>query len=233
MRDQKHTTRVLKNNTNPKYDESFAFQLYDSKDELCITFYDFDRISDDEPIGYVNISMSDFDMMGGEVCTQKWFDLHGGTRDMSAESTKITGRVCLSLHFLPLAQDSDSDVSDDEGEDEEVKAENDGTNKNTTMSAPPGLKKPKLKDNTPTKLLNHHQHETPHMGTLEITIKRARNVRKVGFMGTNLPDTYIKLRIEKHRFKTKMIKNECDPVYDDVFEFLIDDASEAVRVCRV
>ena len=71
------------------------------------------------------------------------------------------------------------------------------------------------------------------MGTLEITIKRARNVRKVGFMGTNLPDTYIKLRIEKHRFKTKMIKNECDPVYDDVFEFLIDDASEAVRVCRV
>ena len=233
MRDQKHTTRVLKNNTNPKYDESFAFQLYDSKDELCITFYDFDRISDDEPIGYVNISMSDFDMMGGEVCTQKWFDLHGGTRDMSAESTKITGRVCLSLHFLPLAQDSDSDVSDSEGEDEEVKAENDGTNKNTTTSGPPGLKKPKLKDNTPTKLLNHHQHETPHMGTLEITIKRARNVRKVGFMGTGLPDTHIKVRIEKHRYKTKLIKNETDPVYDDVFELLIDDASEAVRVCRV
>ena len=108
--------------------------------------------------------------------------------------------------------------------DEEVKAETDGSN----SSAPPCLKRPKLKDNTPTKILNHHTHEVPHMGTLELTVTRARSVRKVGFMGTGLPDTYVKVRIEKHRYKTKLIKNETDPVYDDVFEMLIDDASEAI-----
>ena len=230
IRDQKHTTRHVKNDRNPKYAESFAFQLYDSKDELCVSFYDYDRISDDEPIGYTLISMSDYDMMSGEVVTAKWFDLTGGTRDQIDGGNKTTGRVCLKLQFLPLAQDSDSESEEDSNE-EVVASSDDGVVKTSSDKNQTKKKLRMGKDgNTPTKLLNHHDahHEVPHMGTLILTIKRARKVKKVGFFGTGLPDTHVKARIEKHRVKTKMIKNETDPVYDENFDFLINDASEAV-----
>lgn len=222
LRKTKHTSRVIHNNVDPQYEETFAFNLYDSKDELVLHVYDFDRISEDEPIGFCTISMSDFDVMKAEN-VDKWFDLKAGTKDSepvlleSHDSDVIqstVGRVHLQMRFLPLKGHSqEDDSSDDEAEEEKIPGDDDGKEQ---LSAS-GLRRRS----------RPRAASSFDMGNLEITVHRAIKLHKGGFLSGGV-DAYVKVRVEGQFRKTAIVKNETDPVWDEKYSFVIEDGHKAV-----
>lgn len=57
----------------------------------------------------------------------------------------------------------------------------------------------------------------------------ARNLLAMDLNG--LSDPYVKLQLGKHRAKTKVVKKNLNPVWDEEFSFRVGDLNEELTVC--
>ncbi|KAG5497539.1 hypothetical protein JKF63_03803 [Porcisia hertigi] len=67
------------------------------------------------------------------------------------------------------------------------------------------------------------------MGRIEVTVCAARKLHDVQLVG--IPDPFVRLTMGEKKYKTKVVKNSLDPVWDETFRFQIaDEMSEQVRL---
>ena len=63
---------------------------------------------------------------------------------------------------------------------------------------------------------------------LAVRVIRARNLRAMDFNGFS--DPYVKLQVGKQRFKTKVVKMNLNPEWDQEFSFVVADVREVLKL---
>ena len=87
----RHKTQVKKNNLNPKWNETFVFNVEDSARELKIVLYDWSFTKEEEFIGQVQIATASIEENPDR---NEWFKL----KDL--EGNDVKGEVKLTIRFI-------------------------------------------------------------------------------------------------------------------------------------
>ncbi|VDD86697.1 unnamed protein product [Enterobius vermicularis] len=96
---QKFETKIIRNSLNPKFNETFAFNLAFSELQcktLQFIVYDFDRLGKDDRIGQLSLPLEVVDF-GATV--DEWKNLEAPDEGLESESR--LGDLCFSLRYRP------------------------------------------------------------------------------------------------------------------------------------
>eukprot|EP00092_Neocalanus_flemingeri_P001913 GFUD01002043.1.p1 GENE.GFUD01002043.1~~GFUD01002043.1.p1 ORF type:complete len:1721 (-),score=424.93 GFUD01002043.1:78-4745(-) len=190
-------TKVMKNSLNPVFNESFKFQVpYNEVATKTLIFqvFDWDRFTKNDPIGEIKIQLGHVDI---SKPLQEW-------RVLQAITGKPTS-VRQSNQFSPVRsppppaavprQRSRSSSSDDE------------QRKQQQTSAPS---------------LNYQINYEKESQTMVLTIIKCTNLKKADLLGGK-PDPMVNVILlpgnQKTNVKTKVIKNEQNPTFNETFKF--------------
>ncbi|XP_062871506.1 extended synaptotagmin-1 [Trichomycterus rosablanca] len=206
VQDATKESRLVYGTTNPVWEDAFTFFIQDpSKQELDIQVKDEDR---SVTLGTLSISLLRL-LSVAELHLDQWFQL-----DKSGPASRIYMKVILRVLYLnedaipvsPVSPDPSNPFSD-EGE-EGITA--DMISKTTAMSRP--------------------EHTSPNAsfateGVLRIHLVKAQDlVAKDTFMGGMVKgksDPYVKIRVGGSTFKSLVIKENLNPVWNEFYEVIL------------
>ncbi|XP_072552661.1 extended synaptotagmin-1 [Salminus brasiliensis] len=206
VRDTTKESRTAYGTSNPVWEDAFTFFIQDPrKQDLDIQVKDDDRSL---TLGTLTIPLSRL-LIEAELCLDQWFQL-----DTSGPASRIYMNVILRV--LWLNEEPTSPVSPDpslpfpgEEEDGVISEETHG---GSSVS--------------PTR----PQHTSPDSsfateGVLRIHLMEAQNlVAKDSFMGGMVKgksDPYVKIRVGGLTFKSRVIKENLNPVWNELYEVIL------------
>ncbi|XP_062024206.1 synaptotagmin-4-like [Rosa rugosa] len=209
------TSKVIDNDLNPIWNEHYEFIVEDqSTQRLTVRIFDDEGLQAAEFIGCCQIPLSSLEP--GKV-KDVWLKL---LKDLEIQrDTKYRGQVHLELLYCPYGTDGnivnpfDHDFSLTSLE-KALKIEN--------------LTKAELR-----KISTKKKKEMFIRGVLSVTVISAEDLPKVDFMGKADPYVVLVMKKSEAKQKTRVITNNLNPVWNQTFDFMVEDALHEMLIVEV
>ncbi|XP_040365586.1 synaptotagmin-4 isoform X1 [Rosa chinensis] len=213
--DRTKTSKVIDNDLNPIWNEHYEFIVEDqSTQRLTVRIFDDEGLQAAEFIGCCQIPLSSLEP--GKV-KDVWLKL---LKDLEIQrDTKYRGQVHLELLYCPYGTDGnivnpfDHDFSLTSLE-KALKIEN--------------LTKAELR-----KISTKKKKEMFIRGVLSVTVISAEDLPIVDFMGKADPYVVLVLKKSEAKQKTRVITNNLNPVWNQTFDFMVEDALHEMLIVEV
>ncbi|XP_028853814.1 extended synaptotagmin-1 isoform X2 [Denticeps clupeoides] len=234
-----HKTKVCERSSSPQWDESFYFLIPDPREEMLIVKLS----SGDQPLGSLVLPIKEV-LAEPELVLDQWVSLDGAPASqilLRAELKILCSKLCVSE-----VQQEDS-FRDQKKPDSEHKPEKDSVQRSGDPSAapvpsPPSVSMPEKSAAPPAKAVSkgdrvvtaapelRPQQTTPDPsfateGVLRIHILAAQNLiakdNLMGGMVKGKSDPYVKVHIGDKTLKTHVIKENLNPVWNEMYELVL------------
>ncbi|CAL2234918.1 unnamed protein product [Prunus armeniaca] len=215
--DRTKTSKVIDNDLNPIWNEHFEFVVEDSTTQhLTIRIFDHEGLQAAELIGCAQMKLSQLEP--GKV-KDVWLKL---VKDLEVQrDTKYRGQVHLELLYCPFGIDGnivnpfDHDFALTSLE-KALKHESNETDSSELRKTAAQKKK-----------------EVFVRGVLSVTVISAEDLPVVDFMGKADPFVVIIMKKSEAKAKTRVVTNNLNPVWNQTFDFMVEDALHEMLMVEV
>ncbi|KAK9683563.1 hypothetical protein RND81_10G150000 [Saponaria officinalis] len=216
LRTRTKKTKTINNSLNPIWNESFDFVVEDpSTQHLTVRVYDDEGLQPAELIGCAQVALNDLEP--GKV-KALWLNL---VKDVEVQrDTKYRGQVQLELLYCPF-----------------------GTGNKILNRFYPNLPLTQveraLKDDTEEDASDierktaERKHEVILRGVLSVTVVSAEDLPAMDLTGKSDPYVVVTLKKAGSKMKTRVISNTLNPVWNQTFDFVVEDALHELLVFDV
>ncbi|XP_004291438.1 PREDICTED: synaptotagmin-4-like [Fragaria vesca subsp. vesca] len=213
--DRTKTSKVIDNDLNPIWNEHFEFIVEDDTTQrLTVRIYDDEGLQAAEFIGCCQISLSTLEP--GKV-KDVWLKL---LKDLDIQrDTKYRGQVHLELLYCPFGTDGnivnpfDHDFS--------------------LTSLEKALKIDNITKADLREMAAKKKKEMFIRGVLSVTVISAEDLPIVDFMGKADPYVVLLMKKSEAKQKTRVITNNLNPVWNQTFDFMVEDALHEMVIIEV
>ncbi|KAM2222881.1 hypothetical protein ACFXTI_016975 [Malus domestica] len=218
LRDRMKTSKVIDNDLNPIWNEHFEFIVEDtSTQNLTIRVFDDEGLQAAELIGCAQVQLSQLEP--GKV-KDLWLKL---VKDLEIQrDAKYRGQVHLELLYCPFGTDGnivgpfDHDFALTSLE-KALKIEPSGADNLEKMRKAAAQKKK----------------DVFVRGVLSVTVISAEDLPVVDFMGKADPFVVLIMKKSEAKAKTRVITNNLNPVWNQTFDFMVEDALHEMLMVEV
>ncbi|KAL6215075.1 hypothetical protein ACLB2K_014506 [Fragaria x ananassa] len=212
--DRTKTSKVIDNDLNPIWNEHFEFIVEDDTTQrLTVRIYDDEGLQAAEFIGCCQISLSTLEP--GKV-KNVWLKLF---KDLDIQrDTKYRGQVHLELLYCPFGTDGNI------------------VNPFDHEFSLTSLEKALKIDNITKADLREMAAKKKEMfirGVLSVTVISAEDLPIVDFMGKTDPYVVLLMKKSEAKQKTRVITNNLNPVWNQTFDFMVEDALHEMVIIEV
>ncbi|KAI5355134.1 hypothetical protein L3X38_008029 [Prunus dulcis] len=215
--DRTKTSKVIDNDLNPIWNEHFEFIVEDSTTQhLTIRIFDHEGLQAAELIGCAQVKLSQLEP--GKV-KDVWLKL---VKDLEVQrDTKYRGQVHLELLYCPFGIDGnivnpfDHDFALTSLE-KALKHESNETDSSELRKTAAQKKK-----------------EVFVRGVLSVTVISAEDLPVVDFMGKADPFVVLIMKKSETKAKTRVVTNNLNPVWNQTFDFMVEDALHEMLMVEV
>ncbi|XP_047342520.1 synaptotagmin-4-like [Impatiens glandulifera] len=208
LRQKMQTSKTINNQLNPIWNEHFEFIVEDSLTQhLTVRVFDDEGVQAGELIGCAQISL--FELEPGKV-KDVWLKL---VKDLEIQrDTKYRGQVHLELLYCPIGTESifASPYDPDFRLTALEKALKTGLDGGDTSD---GVRTSGLK-----------RKDVIARGVLSVTVISADDLPSVDLMGKSDPFVILITKKSEQKYKTRVVNNSLNPVWNQTFDFVIEDA---------
>ncbi|GAB2300287.1 Synaptotagmin-5, variant 2 [Dionaea muscipula] len=217
LRDRMKTSKVINNDLNPIWNEHFEFIVEDkSTQNLVVKVYDDEGIQESELIGCAQVQLKDLEP--GKV-KDVWLKL---VKDLEVQrDTKNRGQVHLELLYCPFGW------------------ENEFTNPFPSTLSMTSLEKFLKSGVNGTDATQNGNGLAPKKsevivrGVLSVTIISGEDLPAADLLGKADPYVVLKMKKCQTRNKTRVVNETLDPVWNQTFDFLIEDGLHDMLILEV
>ncbi|KAG2700190.1 hypothetical protein I3760_07G220900 [Carya illinoinensis] len=218
LRDKMKTSKIINNQLNPVWNEHFEFIVEDeSTQHLTVRVFDDEGIQASELLGCAQVRLKD--LRPGKV-KDVWLPL---VKDLEVQrDTKYRGQVHLELLYCPFGMESifknpfDPERSLTYLEKKALKRGADETEVGDL-----GKTAAQKKSNVIVR------------GVLSVTVVAAEDLPIVDLMGKADPFVVLIMKKSETKAKTRVLNNNLNPVWNQTFDFLVEDALHDMLIAEV
>ncbi|KAF8393146.1 hypothetical protein HHK36_021387 [Tetracentron sinense] len=217
LRDRMKTSKTINNQLNPVWNEHFEFIVEDpSTQHLVVKVFDDEGIQASELIGCAQVRLKDIEP--GKV-KDVWLKL---VKDLEVQrDNKNRGQVHLELLYCPFGM------------------ENGFTNPfapNFSMTSLEKALKSGADGSEATDLgksTTQKRREVIVRGVLSVTVISAEDVPATDLMGKSDPYVVLQMKKTETRNKTRVVNDSLNPVWNQTFDFVVEDGLHDMLVLEV
>ncbi|XP_021822358.1 synaptotagmin-4-like [Prunus avium] len=215
--DRTKTSKVIDNDLNPIWNEHFEFVVEDSSTQhLTIRIFDHEGLQAAELIGCAQVKLSQLEP--GKV-KDVWLKL---VKDLEVQrDTKYRGQVHLELLYCPFGIDGNivNPFDHDFALTSLEKALKHESNETDSLEL--------------RKTAAQKKKEVFVRGVLSVTVISAEDLPVVDFMGKADPFVVIIMKKSEAKAKTRVVTNNLNPVWNQTFDFMVEDALHEMVMVEV
>ncbi|KAM5564450.1 synaptotagmin-4 [Rosa sericea] len=214
--DRTKTSKVIDNDLNPIWNEHYEFIVEDqSTQRLTVRIFDDEGLQAAEFIGCCQIPLSSLEP--GKV-KNVWLKL---LKDLEIQrDTKYRGQVHLELLYCPYG--TDGNIVNPFDHDFSL------TSLEKALKINENLTKAELR-----KISTKKKKEMFIRGVLSVTVISAEDLPIVDFMGKADPYVVLVMKKSEAKQKTRVITNNLNPVWNQTFDFMVEDALHEMLIVEV
>ncbi|XP_022137630.1 synaptotagmin-4-like [Momordica charantia] len=224
LKERTRTSKTINNQLNPIWNEHFDFVVEDpSTQHLTIRIFDDEGVQASELIGCAQVALKDLEP--GKV-KDIWLKL---VKDLEIQrDNKNRGQVHLELLYYPYGTDQslymnpfnpDYALTSVEKALKTVKSVNTVTNGSEDADS--------VKQSSPKK------RDVIVRGVLSVTVIAAEDLPAVDFMGKADPYVVLIMKKSDTKVKTRVVHDTLNPVWNQTFDFLVEDALHDMLMVEV
>ncbi|XP_011020212.1 PREDICTED: synaptotagmin-5-like [Populus euphratica] len=215
--DKTKTTKIINNDLNPIWNEHFEFVVEDATTQhLVVKIYDDEGIQAAELIGCAQVKLNELEP--GKV-KDLWLKL---VKDLEVQrDNKNRGQVHLELLYLPFGMENgfgNSFASSFSMTSLEKVLKNGANSMEITGNVNEVTKK---------------RREVIVRGVLSITVISAEDLPVVDLMGKADPFVTLTMKKSEMRNKTRVVNNNLNPVWNQTFDFVVEDGLHDMLIVEV
>ncbi|XP_050364254.1 synaptotagmin-4-like [Argentina anserina] len=214
--DRTKTSKVIDNDLNPIWNEHFEFMVEDdSTQRLTVRIFDDEGLQAAEFIGCCCIPLST--LQPGKV-KDVWLKL---LKDLDIQrDTRYRGQVHLELLYCPFG--TDGNIVNPFDHDFSL------TSLEKALKIETNLTKADLRQ-----MASKKKKEMFIRGVLSVTVISAEDLPIVDFMGKADPFVVLLMKKSEAKQKTRVITNNLNPVWNQTFDFMVEDALHEMLIIEV
>ncbi|XP_024962614.1 synaptotagmin-4-like isoform X1 [Cynara cardunculus var. scolymus] len=216
LRDRMKSSKTINNQLNPIWNEHFEFTVEDPiTQHFTIRVFDDEGVQASELIGCGQVAIKDLEP--GKV-KDIWIKL---VKDLVIQrDNKNRGMVHLELLYCPFGTESglQNPFDPDFRLTDLEKALKSGISET---------------DVDPAKLAAQKKKEVIVRGVLSVTVMSAQDLPAVDLLGKSDPYVVLMMKKTEQKLKTRVINNTLNPVWNQTFDFVIEDGLRDLLMCEV
>ncbi|CAH1454391.1 unnamed protein product [Lactuca virosa] len=216
LRAKMKNSKTINNQLNPIWNEHFEFTVEDPNTQhFTIRVFDDEGVQASELIGCAQVPIKDLEP--GKV-KDIWIKL---VKDLEIpRDNKKRGQVHLELLYCPFGTDAgfQSAYNPDFRLTDLEKALKSGISDT---------------DVDPAKLAAQKKKEVIVRGVLSVTVMSAQDLPAVDLMGKSDPYVVLLMKKTEQKLKTRVINNTLNPVWNQTFDFVVEDGLRDLLMCEV
>ncbi|KAL1833200.1 hypothetical protein ACET3Z_002851 [Daucus carota] len=214
VRSRMKTSKVINNQLNPIWNENFDFIVEDETTQhLTVRVFDDEGVQASELIGCAQFSLKELEP--GKV-KDVWLKL---VKDLQIQrDNKNRGQVQLELLYCP--QGTENAVMNPFTRDFRL------TKLEKALKSEPDEKE----DTDPA---SGKRKDVILRGVLSVTVISAEDLPAVDLMGKSDPFVVLIMRKTEQKQKTRVVHNSLDPVWNQTFDFVVEDALHDLLLVEV
>uniref|UniRef100_A0A251RZ54 Putative C2 domain, Synaptotagmin-like mitochondrial-lipid-binding domain protein n=3 Tax=Helianthus annuus TaxID=4232 RepID=A0A251RZ54_HELAN len=216
LRARMKNSKTINNQLNPIWNEHFEFTVEDpSTQYFTIRVFDDEGVQASELIGCGHVAIKDLEP--GKV-KDIWIKL---VKDLEIQrDTKNRGQVHLELLYCPFGTETglQNPINPDFRLTDLEKALKSGISET---------------DVDPAKLAAQKKKEVIRRGVLSVTVMSAQDLPAVDLMGKSDPYVVLLMKKTEQKLKTRVINNTLNPVWNQTFDFVVEDGLRDLLMCEV
>ncbi|CAI0415187.1 unnamed protein product [Linum tenue] len=215
LRDRTKTSKVINNQLNPVWNEHFEFVVEDaSTQHLTIRVFDDEGISAAELIGCAQVALKDLEP--GKV-KDVWLKL---VKDLNIQrDNKYRGEVHLELLYIPYGMDSS--LKNPFNPDYQLTTLEKKIKCGNEAGEDPILASAASRKNVIVR------------GVLSVNVVAAEDLPAVDVMGKADPYVVLIMKKSDARAKTRVVQESLNPVWNQTFDFVVEDALHEMLILEV
>lgn len=208
-RDRTKTSKTINNQLNPIWNEHFEFVVEDSSTQhLVVKVFDDEGLQPAELIGCAQVRLKD--LQPGKI-KDVWLKL---VKDLEIQrDKKDRGQVHLELLYCPYGMN------------------NGFTNPFAPNYSMTSLEKVFKSENGDS--ASQKRKEVIIRGVLTVTVISAEDLPAVDLMGKSDPYVVLSMRKTETRNKTRVVNDSLNPVWNQTFDFVVEDALHDMLIVEV
>ncbi|XAR70997.1 hypothetical protein NMG60_11028066 [Bertholletia excelsa] len=216
VRDRMQTSKTINNQLNPIWNEHFEFTVEDLSTQcLTVRVFDDEGIQSSQLLGCSQFPLKDLE--AGKV-KDVWLKL---VKDLVIQrDTKDRGQVQLELLYCPYGTECGFNPFD---QDFRLTSLEKALKNGIDETAAPDITKPGIQ-----------KRRAPIVrGVLSVTIICAENLPAVDLMGKSDPFVVLIMKKTEQKCKTRVVNNTLNPVWNQTFDFVVEDALHDLLILEV
>ncbi|CAI0444287.1 unnamed protein product [Linum tenue] len=215
LRDRTKTSKVINNQLNPIWNEHFEFVVEDaSTQHLTVRVFDDEGISAAELIGCAQVALKDLEP--GKV-KDVWLKL---VKDLNIQrDNKYRGEVHLELLYVPYGMDSS--LKNPFNPDFQLTTLEKTIKGGNEAGEEPSLASAASRKNVIVR------------GVLSVNVVAAEDLPAVDVMGKADPYVVLIMKKSDARAKTRVVQESLNPVWNQTFDFVVEDALHEMLMLEV
>ncbi|CAI9291922.1 unnamed protein product [Lactuca saligna] len=216
LRAKMKNSKTINNQLNPIWNEHFEFTVEDPNTQhFTIRVFDDEGVQASELIGCAQVPIKDLEP--GKV-KDIWIKL---VKDLEIQrDNKKRGQVHLELLYCPFGTDA--------GFQSAYNPDFRLTDLEKALKS--GISDP---DVDPAKLAAQKKKEVIVRGVLSVTVMSAQDLPAVDLMGKSDPYVVLLMKKTEQKLKTRVINNTLNPVWNQTFDFVVEDGLRDLLMCEV
>ncbi|TYK31449.1 synaptotagmin-4-like [Cucumis melo var. makuwa] len=218
LKERMKTSKTINNQLNPIWNEHFDFIVEDaSTQHLTIRVFDDEGVQASELIGCAQVALKDLEP--GKV-KDVWLKL---VKDLEIQrDNKYRGQVHLELLYYPFGTDQSLYINPFNPDYALTSVEK------ALKMAPNGSE-----DADSGKQSSPKKRDTIVRGVLSVTVIAAEDLPAVDFMGKADPYVVLTMKKSETKVKTRVVHDTVNPVWNQTFDFLVEDALHDMLMIEV
>ncbi|KAL0553334.1 hypothetical protein IC582_007226 [Cucumis melo] len=218
LKERMKTSKTINNQLNPIWNEHFDFIVEDaSTQHLTIRVFDDEGVQASELIGCAQVALKDLEP--GKV-KDVWLKL---VKDLEIQrDNKYRGQVHLELLYYPFGTDQSLYINPFNPDYALTSVEK------ALKMAPNGAE-----DADSGKQSSPKKRDTIVRGVLSVTVIAAEDLPAVDFMGKADPYVVLTMKKSETKVKTRVVHDTVNPVWNQTFDFLVEDALHDMLMIEV
>ncbi|KAK9070913.1 hypothetical protein SSX86_009481 [Deinandra increscens subsp. villosa] len=216
LRDRMKNSKTINNQLNPIWNEHFEFTVEDPNTQyFTIRVFDDEGVQASELIGCGHFPIKDLEP--GKV-KDTWIKL---VKDLEIQrDNKNRGQVHVELLYCPFGTDTglQNPINPDFRLTDLEKALKSGISET---------------DVDPATLAAQKKKEVIRRGVLSVTVMSAHDLPAVDLLGKSDPYVVLLMKKTEQKLKTRVINNTLNPVWNQTFDFVVEDGLRDLLTCEV
>uniref|UniRef100_A0A6N2KI89 C2 domain-containing protein n=1 Tax=Salix viminalis TaxID=40686 RepID=A0A6N2KI89_SALVM len=215
--DRTKTSKIINNDLNPIWNEHFEFVVEDATTQhLVVKIYDDEGIQAAELLGCAQVKLSDLEP--GKV-KDLWLKL---VKDLEVQrDNKNRGQVHLELLYCPFGMEN--------GRGNPFASSFSMTSLEKVLKS--GANSMEITGNGND--ITQKRREVIVRGVLSVTVISAEDLPVVDLMGKADPFVTLTMKKSEMRNKTRVVNNNLNPVWNQTFDFVVEDGLHDMLIVEV